>query len=196
MKYFVAEGREATGPFSIEELRQKNLQPSTLVWHDRLPEWVRADEIDEIRREVLGIPPIAPPSAFGQTPEPAQMYNQSNSGPNVPPVNGYAANRFGNQGYANQYDAERRDIPPCPPNYLPWAIGVTLCCCMILGVIAIIYSTKVNSLYSQGRYDEAYQASRTTKNLIIWGVVAGLITNAVAAVFSSMGNFAYGVWDY
>lgn len=196
VKYFVAEGREAKGPFTIEQLRQQGIKPSTLMWHDRMPEWARADEIEEIRREVLGIEPTAPIPPYGQptaaerpfippTPDAAtrQAYGTTNYAQQSQPYNNGYQQRY-NNGYNDN------NIPPCPPNYLGWSIAITLLCCMVLGIIAIVYSTRVNSLYSQGLYYEAEKASRTTKNLVIWGAVLGVVGNGIAAVLSFASGFA------
>ncbi len=38
---------------------------------------------------------------------------------------------------------------PCPSTYFPWAIVTTLLCCFPAGIIALIYSTMVESRYSR-----------------------------------------------
>ena len=46
--------------------------------------------------------------------------------------------------------------PPQPPaaqapkNYLVWSILVTLFCCLIPGIVAIVFSAQVNGLWAQG----------------------------------------------
>ena len=55
------------------------------------------------------------------------------------------------------------------PNHLAWAIIATvlatcLCCPLgLLGIVAIVYSTKVNTLLNQGDIDGARRASNTAK---------------------------------
>ena len=48
---------------------------------------------------------------------------------------------------------------PKPNNYLPLAIFSTLCCCLPLGIYAIIRSMKVNDYYMTKQYDAAEAAS-------------------------------------
>ena len=59
--------------------------------------------------------------------------------------------------------------PPRPSSYLALAIVSTILCCLPTGIISIIYATKVNSTYEDGKYDEATKASKNAK---IWGFVS------------------------
>lgn len=59
----------------------------------------------------------------------------------------------------NQHDQNKfEDLIP-PDNYLVWAILSTLLCCMPLGIVSIVKSASVNTLWAQGKYDEARIAS-------------------------------------
>ena len=69
---------------------------------------------------------------------------------------------------------------PTIPNYLVQSILVTLCCCLPLGVVAIIFSAQVNSKLAAGDYAGAQEASRKAK-MFVWiafglGIVAILIS--------------------
>ena len=59
--------------------------------------------------------------------------------------------------------------PARPSSYLALAIISTILCCLPTGIVSIIYSTKVNSAYEDGKYDEANKASRNAKT---WGLVS------------------------
>ncbi|PBJ82879.1 hypothetical protein CMZ84_12280 [Lysobacteraceae bacterium NML93-0399] len=73
------------------------------------------------------------------------------------------------------YGAPPPDAPIAPgtvPNYLAWAIIVTvlsLCLCCIVGtipgIVAIVFAAKVNTLLGQGDLAGAQRASNTAK---IW----------------------------
>ena len=54
---------------------------------------------------------------------------------------------------------ERPAPPPMPDNHLVWAILSTIFCCLPFGVVSIVYATQVESLYLQGRYEEAVNKS-------------------------------------
>ncbi len=65
--------------------------------------------------------------------------------------------------------------PVKPSNYLAWSIITTIFCCLPLGIVAIIQSTKVDSLYASGQYVAAIKASEDAKKWNIWGMVAAAI---------------------
>jgi uncharacterized membrane protein len=59
--------------------------------------------------------------------------------------------------------------PQRPSSYLALAIISTILCCLPAGIVSIVYATKVNSLYEDGKYDEADRASKNAKT---WGIVS------------------------
>jgi hypothetical protein len=65
------------------------------------------------------------------------------------------------------------------PNYLGQSILVTLCCCTILGIVAIVYAAQVNSHIARGDYEAARRASDTAKMWCWIGFITGLIINAI-----------------
>ncbi len=65
---------------------------------------------------------------------------------------------------------ETNEIKPArPSSYLALAIVSTILCCLPLGIISIVYATKVNSLYADGKYIEAQRASKSAKT---WGLIS------------------------
>lgn len=68
------------------------------------------------------------------------------------------------------------------PSYLGQSILVTLCCCLPLGIPAIVYSAQVSSKLAAGDYKGAVAASNNAK---MWGWIAfgvGLAVNVIAAL--------------
>src|SRR5690349_11032482 len=87
------------------------------------------------------------------------------------------------------YGAMPPGQPPAgspPPNYLVWAILETVCCCLPLGIVGIVFASQVNSKYAAGDFAGAQESSRKAKQFLIWGLVIGLIANIV-------GGLLYGV---
>ncbi|MDE5888288.1 MAG: CD225/dispanin family protein [Muribaculaceae bacterium] len=87
--------------------------------------------------------------------------------------------------------------PQVPPNnYLVFAILTTLFCFLPTGIVAIIYATKVNTLWHAQAYGEAYDASRKAKN---WSVISAAVGALVIIVYiilavafaGSLGNAGY-----
>jgi uncharacterized membrane protein len=70
------------------------------------------------------------------------------------------------------------------PNYLVQSILVTFCCCLPLGIVAVVYSAQVNAKVAAGDIAGAQQASRSAK---LWGWIA-FGFGAVAAVISIAFN--------
>jgi len=79
-----------------------------------------------------------------------------------------------------------------PDNYLVWAILCTVLCCLPLGIVSIVYSTKVSGLWSQGRYAEAQTAANNAKKWAIISAIVGAVV-AVIAVILYVGLFAIAV---
>lgn len=79
-----------------------------------------------------------------------------------------------------------------PENNLVWAILCTVMCCMPLGVVAIIKSTKVKELWLQGDHDGAQKAADDAKKYSIWGAaitgVGIVIYILIFVVFGIAGN--------
>ena len=61
------------------------------------------------------------------------------------------------------------------PNYLWQSIVVTLCCCLPLGVVGIIFAAQVNSKLAQGDIAGAREASSKAKMFTMIGFAVGLI---------------------
>lgn len=57
-KYFYSIDNEKHGPFSIEELSDKNITDETLIWFEGLEDWTPAKEVEE----VIAILELQPPS--------------------------------------------------------------------------------------------------------------------------------------
>lgn len=179
MKYWVIFNNKQEGPFTMEELRQYPLTLQTPVWHQGLPQWVPAQEIDELRF-LIEQKNQPQQNVYGGTPYVRQQAS-SGSQPGVTPMGnptpGGCRQPYSQQGYnpknvqpRMQQTGEKR-----PSTYLGWAIAATLLCCLPLGVVAIIYAAGVNSKYDRGDIEGARKASDKAQLWIILTVTLGLI---------------------
>jgi uncharacterized membrane protein YvbJ len=57
----------------------------------------------------------------------------------------------------------QQTVPQAVPNYLVWAILVTLFCCLPFGIVAIVFAAQVNSKFAVGDYQGALDSSRKAK---------------------------------
>lgn len=69
-----------------------------------------------------------------------------------------------------------RSVPSAyVPNHLAGAIITTLFCCLIGGIVAIVYACKVNTMLAAGDIEGAKAASATARTWIIVNIVTGLL---------------------
>lgn len=89
----------------------------------------------------------------------------------------------------NQPDNAATARQPMPPTYLVWSVVMTILCCMIPGIVAIIYSAKVSSKFYEGDIEGSRRASRNAEIWIIISFVLGVITNTLYIPLSIAGFF-------
>ena len=89
-------------------------------------------------------------------------------------------NNFQNQVQGNPYGPQ---MPQKPDNYLIWAILSTLLCCLPFGIVAIVKSSKVDTLWYAGNHAEAIQASNDAKKWSIISAVVGLVGGLLYVIF-------------
>lgn len=92
-------------------------------------------------------------------------------------------------GMFTPYEIEKAGIAPvppplCPPTYLVWSILSMLCCCQILGIVAIIYGVKTKTLFDRGKCEEAEKYSERTALWLILSFVIGLVMMPIQMMIS------------
>jgi hypothetical protein len=62
-KYYLHDGQVQAGPFSIEELKQKNVHTVTPIWYEGLSNWTTAGKVEELAElfSATTPPPFATP---------------------------------------------------------------------------------------------------------------------------------------
>lgn len=167
-KYYAMIGGDRIGPMGIDELRNLGITPQTPVWRPGMVDWASASTLPELA------------SCFGPQQPPYQPYGQQQ------PPYGYNGAPY----YSNNPQGQE-PMPPRPDNYLVWSIVVTILCCLVGGIVALVYSSKVNSAYDRGDYNEALKASSSAKTWCIVSAVVGLVGNSLyaGAIFlGALGN--------
>lgn len=74
-----------------------------------------------------------------------------------------------------------------PDNYLIWSILTTVLCCLPLGVVAIVYSAKVDNLWNSGDRAGAYDAAKNAKLFCLISVGIGLLSGIIAFFLGFIG---------
>lgn len=77
-----------------------------------------------------------------------------------------------------------------PDNYLVWSILSTVLCCMPFGIAAIVYSTKVDSLWNSGDTLGAQEASKKAKMWMLIAVGCGVLSLIILIILSVLGVIA------
>jgi uncharacterized RDD family membrane protein YckC len=79
-QFYIAVNGQQTGPFSLDELRTKNIQHDTLIWTEGLDSWTKASQValvkDFLKPTPPPIPNTAPKSTFQQVPPPVTAQSQ------------------------------------------------------------------------------------------------------------------------
>lgn len=69
--------------------------------------------------------------------------------------------------------------PPMPKSWLVESILVTCFCCLPFGIIGIINSTKIETAYKRGDFDEAMRLSDNAKKWTLWGFLTALACGVI-----------------
>jgi len=68
-KYYLLENGQNIGPFSLEELKSKNLPRTELIWAEGMADWQEGGSIDELK-SIFAVTPPPPPQAAAAPPPP------------------------------------------------------------------------------------------------------------------------------
>ncbi|MFV8381405.1 CD225/dispanin family protein [Corynebacterium hindlerae] len=109
-------------------------------------------------------------------------YGQENNNPyGQTPGDAYsAAGSYPTSGYSDQPLMEER-----PQNYLVWAILTTVLCCTPLGIVSIVYASRVNGKWDQGDRQGAVASAEKAK---LWAIIAAVL-GIVGLVLSIVVEF-------
>lgn len=148
--------------------------------------------VDDAWAEALGVSNNVPPVPQS-APQPAPQYSQQYS--RQPQPGGYQ--QFGYQPWpptgspapAGVRQSALQTAEPMPPTWLVWSIVITILCCFIPGLVAIIYSSKVSSKYFAGDIEGAKRSSRMAEIWIIISFVLGVVSNTLYIPLSIAGLF-------
>lgn len=84
--------------------------------------------------------------------------------------------------------------PVKPDSHLGLAIFTTLCCCLPLGIVAILKANDVDKLYNTKQYEAAVAASDSAKKWCMYGIICSLIANAIwIIIYVAIGAAAFGL---
>lgn len=207
--YYVNAAGQQVGPLLKEQLLSMSLPPTTLIWREGLATWTELRQVAEL---VSPTPPpycnnpysqgganahvaaaaaqssVSSASSFTGTAQSTTGVASSSAG-SVPP---YGANG----GYG--FSPSNNGAPPYhmkPSSYLVWSILCIVLGCIPLGIVSLIYATKVDHYWLTQRYKEAYGASSKAKNWALVGLLLAVLQIVVAGLWSFRWFFEPSVYD-
>lgn len=65
--------------------------------------------------------------------------------------------------------------PQKPDNFLAWSICSTILCCLPLGIVGIVYSSKVDSLWFAGQHEASVDAAKKAKTWTLASAIVGVV---------------------
>ncbi len=158
MKIWMIINDEPSGPMSVAEALAAGLSEDTMVWYAGLDDWKRAGDVNALRPYFEAAEPQRPAAAIPMPAVPDPQPRQSGEEP----------------------------VPPMPPTYLVWSILATVLCCLIPGIVAIIYSTRISSAYFSGDYERAWRYSEMAEWWIMITIVVGLVWAPFSVILFSI----------
>ena len=186
--YYVDGNNQQQGPIDAAQLPAFGVTTKTLVWCEGMANWQAAGEIPELASFFAAKQPEIPAQPQMQQGTPAQPQMQPQAQPQVQPqtmnINNFQQTQQPMNTQPPFQQPNNQQTPPQPANYLVWAILVTVLCCLPLGVASIIYSVKVGSLYAQGDYNGAVDASQKAKKFAMIGGIGGLVFIIIYVIFA------------
>lgn len=181
--YYVDGNNQQQGPIDAAQLPAFGVTTKTLVWCEGMANWQAAGEIPELASFFAAKQPEIPVQPQMQPGTPIQPQMQQQVQPQPMNINNFQQTQQPMNTQPPFQQPNNQQMPPQPDNYLVWAILVTVLCCLPLGVASIIYSVKVGSLYAQGDYNGAVDASQKAKKFAMIGGIGGLVFIIVYVIF-------------
>jgi hypothetical protein len=168
--FFIDATGKQRGTFTPDELRGEKIRRDTLVWTQGMEQWKRADEVEELK-SVFEPPYVATTQHYSEVKQ--------------------ATNSFAQK----------------PKSWLIESLLVTLLPFVfcgsflsLIGIIAIVYSTQVDSHFSRGDIRASEEASLSAEKwtkIALWIFVGWIILIIIAfiLIFGLLGLTMSGVFD-
>jgi hypothetical protein len=164
MKYYIVRNGEPFGPLEKQDLLSYGTTRESDIWHEGLPQWVKASTIPELAD-------LFEESAFGAYTEVGQ------AGAFPPPPR----------------PAQPEFIPHTnwlPWAVLATVLGfMSSCIGMVFGIVAIVQANKANRYYAEGVQIAGDSANSTAKTMTIIGLVIAVIGLLYSIYLVSTGDF-------
>ena len=153
--YFINSQGTQIGPVGRDDMLRFGITRDTLVWREGAPSWIAAGQDPDLASYFATMPPPPPPPKASAAPA-ATAWQPARPAAYSAPSTATADRPFSEK----------------PPSYMWLAICTTLLCFLPLGIVSIVYASKVDGNWAAGDYDAAFVNSRNAKN---WGVASASV---------------------
>lgn len=166
--YWIIVDGQPRGPYTPDEIASMGVVTPTLrVWHKGLPEWVTIDQVPELAALLPDAPVATDEPGEAEAVEvedlAAEVVIEPQPAPETPSRPSSPSISFDN-------------LPKMPATYLPWNVLATVCCCLPVGIVGIIFSSRVTRKFNEGDLAGARRASEQAAWCLIIAIVLGLVS--------------------
>ncbi|XP_068925701.1 proline rich transmembrane protein 1B [Petaurus breviceps papuanus] len=131
--------------------------------------------------------PAAPSATplYPSAPSPTPLYPPASSSPSLYPSPSLSSGAFPYTIYNSPMNnmSAAMDRRPLPKDYMVESVLVTLFCCLITGVIAIVYSHETRAALSRGDLAQAEQASKKARSLVLFSLLFGVFVSTSWVIY-------------
>lgn len=196
-KYYAMIDGERRGPFTLEELPEAGVRPSTYIWCKGMEDWQKAEDNADVCRLFRNhlYDKMHPEDSSLTTPlQNGQASTEDSNNPwKVSPDNP-------DKHYPTKYDRylqetgqdplptleeieAKKDKTIPPVSMIGYAWIVTIFFCLPLGIVALVYAYKSKNAWKDGKNEESHEYSRLAKmwtgislfvGIIIYGLFLAL----------------------
>lgn len=154
--FYLTPQNEQKGPVDGSQLAAYGVNANTMVWTEGMAQWAPASSVAELASVIAPAAASVPPPTSAPQPQPQSVvYVQTNpAGTSQPAM-------------------------PKPNNNMLMAVLTTIFCCLPLGVVGIVFASKVDGLYYAGDYAGATDAANSARRWSLIGIVGSIVISII-----------------
>ena len=184
-KYYAMIDGERKGPYTLEELPAAGVRPSTYIWCKGMPDWQKAEDNADVCRLFRNhLYDVMHPDADAVklTPEELDKYKvkPDSKDKTYPSRFDYYLKDSGESLPTIDEIESNKDTSQPPVSMVVYAWLVTIFCCPLLGIVALVYAYKSKKAWKRGEKAAAHEYNRSA---MMWTGIAFFIGLIVYAFF-------------
>ncbi len=164
--YFFADNKGLQhGPVRHDYFKQHGISSDTLVWFDGLPNWIEAKDATTLKRYISqnGVESMEQPAHYHE-------FIKGQIPANVKLISSHVTT---------------------PKSWVTESVLLTIFCSFIPGIIALLYGSRVGTLWSNKQYAKSLRYSYIASQWVKWGFTITVVLAAIYIVVSLLLPQAY-----